>query len=52
MGWWIALAVLVLLAAMPLGVSVVYDADGPFIKVIAGFIRLKVFPAKKKKEKP
>ena len=52
MGWWIALAVLVLLAAMPLGVSVVYDADGPLIKVIAGFIRLKVFPAKKKKEKP
>ena len=52
MGWWIALAVLVLLAAMPLGVSVVYDADGPLIKVIAGFIRLKIFPAKKKKEKP
>lgn len=52
MGWWIALAVLVLLAAMPLGVSVVYDADGALIKVIAGFIRLKVFPAKKKKEKP
>ncbi len=52
MGWWIALAVLVLLAAMPLGVSVKYDADGPLIKVIAGFIRLKVFPAKKKKKKP
>lgn len=54
MGWWIALAVLVLLAAMPLGASVVYDEDGPLIKVIAGFIRLKVFPAKKKnkKEKP
>ena len=51
MGWWIALAVLVLLAAMPLGVSVVYDADGPLIKVIAGFLRLKIFPAKKKKEK-
>lgn len=51
MGWWIALAVLVLLAAMPLGVSVVYDADGPLIKVIAGFIRLKIFPAKKKKPK-
>ncbi len=52
MGWWIALAVLVLLAAMPLGVSVKYDEDGPLVKVIAGFIRLKVFPAKKKKKKP
>ncbi len=52
MGWWIALAVLVLLAAMPLGVSVKYDEDGPLVKVIAGFIRLKVFPAEKKKKKP
>lgn len=52
MGWWIALAVVVLLAAMPLGVSAQYSADGPLIKVIAGFIRLKVFPARKKKKKP
>lgn len=52
MGWWIALAVVVLLAAMPFGVSAQYNADGPLIKVIAGFIRLKVFPARKKKNKP
>lgn len=52
MGWWIALAVVVLLAAMPLGVSAQYSADGPLIKVIAGFIRLKIFPAKPKKKKP
>ncbi len=52
MGWWIVLAVLVGLAILPLGVSVVYDEDGPVVRVIAGLIRLKVFPAKKKKKKP
>ncbi len=52
MGWWIALVVLVGLAILPLGVSVVYDEDGPVVRVIAGFIRLKVFPVKKKEKKP
>ena len=54
MGWWIALAILVLLAILPLGVSVIYNEDGPLIRVIAGFIKIKVFPRKKKakKEKP
>lgn len=51
MGWWITLGVLTLLAILPLGVSVIYDEDGPLIRVIAGFLRLKVFPAKKK-DKP
>ncbi len=52
MGWWIALAVVILLAILPLGASVRYDADGPLVKVIIGFIRFRVFPAKKKKNKP
>lgn len=50
MGWWITLAVLVLLAWLPLGVSIVYSDDGVLINAIAGLIRLKVFPAKKKKK--
>ena len=54
-GWLIALAVLVLLLVIPLGVSLQYDADGAVIKVIAGLIKIKVFPTKpkeKKKKKP
>ncbi len=50
MGWWIALAVVVLLAILPLGASVIYDADGPLIKIIAGFLRIQIIPAKKKKK--
>ena len=55
MGWLIAVAVIVALAWLPLGVSARYDSDGPLVKLIAGPVRLKVYPAKKKekkKEKP
>lgn len=48
MGWLIALGVLILLAILPLGVSVIYNADGPLVRLIAGPIRIKLFPAKKK----
>ncbi len=50
-GWLIALAVIVLLAVLPLGVSVQYDADGAVIRLIAGLIKIKVFPAKSKEKK-
>lgn len=50
-GWLIALAIIVLLAILPLGVSVKYDADGPVIRVIAGFLKIKVFPTKPKEKK-
>lgn len=50
MGWLIALGILVLLAILPLGVSALYDADGPVVRVIAGPVRLTVFPLKKKKD--
>jgi hypothetical protein len=50
-GWLIALAILVLLAILPLGISVCYDAQGPVVRVIAGFLKIKVFPAKPKEEK-
>lgn len=47
-GWLIALGILILLAILPLGVSAIYNEDGPLVRVIAGPVRLKVFPLKKK----
>lgn len=54
MGWLIALGVLALIAIIPIGVSAVYDADGPRASIIAGPVRIPVFPVKgkEKKEKP
>ncbi len=51
MGWLIALGILVLLAILPLGVSVRYYDAGTLVRVIAGPIRLQVFPGKKKEPK-
>jgi len=56
MGWLIALAVIVLVAICPLGVSAQYDEDGPVVRLQAGFLRFGLIPSskdkKKKKEKP
>lgn len=54
MGWLIALGILVLLAILPLGVSVRYNSEGALVRIIAGPVRFTVFPMKKKekKEKP
>ena len=52
MGWWITLGVLILLGLIPLGASVKYNADGPLVKIIAGPVRVKVFPLPKKEKKP
>jgi len=52
MGWLIALAVLVLLAWLPLGISARYDSRGPLLRLIAGPVRIKLYPGKlKTKEK-
>lgn len=51
MGWWIALGILVLLAILPLGVTVRYDSDGVVLCILAGPIRYTLLP-KKKKDKP
>ena len=51
MGWLITLGILVLLGILPLGASVKYDADGPLVKVIAGPIRITVYPRDKKPKK-
>ena len=59
MGWYITLAALVLLAILPLGASVLYDSEGARIRIVAGPVKIQVFPMKKKakpdkpkKEKP
>lgn len=51
MGWLIALALLVLLAILPLGASVLYDEDGPRVQIVAGPLKIQVFPLKKKAKK-
>ena len=51
MGWLIALGVVVLLAVLPLGASIRYDADGLLAKVIAGPVRITVFPLPRKEKK-
>ena len=50
MGWLIALAIIVLLAILPLGVSAIYDTGGPKVRLILGPYKLILFP-KDKKEK-
>lgn len=44
MGWWITLGILFLLAILPLGARVRYDADGIRVRIILGPIRVTVFP--------
>lgn len=48
MGWLIALLILVILAWLPLGVTARYNAEGFFLKVIAGPVRIPILPKKKK----
>ena len=54
MGWWITLGILILLAILPLGVSIRYNSEGPVVKLILGPVRITIVPGKKKpkKEKP
>lgn len=51
MGWLIALAVIALLACLPLGISASYDSGGVLLKLIAGPVRLTLYPGKKKEKK-
>ena len=54
MGWYITLAILFLLAILPLGASVLYDEGGARVRIVAGPLKIQVFPLKKKpkKDKP
>ena len=51
MGWWIAFGTLFLLALLPLGVRVCYDAAGPLVKLVLGPLKLTVYPRTKKEKK-
>ena len=51
MGWLIALAVIVLLAVMPLGLRAKYDTDGARVRLFIGPLRFTVYPSKEKVEK-
>lgn len=51
MGWLIALGIVLLLAVIPVGVRIRYNAEGALVKVIAGPLKIKVFPLPKKEKK-
>lgn len=51
MGGWITLGVLALLAILPLGVRIRYDAQGSLVKLIVGPVKLTVYPRPKKEKK-
>lgn len=51
MGWLIALLILALIGFFPLGAYVRYDSRGFVVKILAGFLRITVFPLKKKSKK-
>lgn len=52
MGWLITLGVLTLLAVLPLGVSARYDAAGVLVRLIAGPVKITLFPRPHKDKKP
>ena len=52
MGWWITLGIVTLLAILPLGVRVLYDADGAVVKIVLGPVKITVFPRPAKEKKP
>ena len=52
MGWLIALGILAVLAVLPLGVSVRYDADGVVVRLIIGPVKITLYPRPKKEKKP
>lgn len=54
MGWLITLGVLALLAVLPLGISGIYDQNGPVAKLWIGPVSILIYPVRKKEktEKP
>ncbi len=51
MGWVIALAVIVLLALIPLGIRAQYNAKGTFLWLTVGILRFRLIPSKKQQPK-
>ena len=52
MGWGIFFAVVLLLAILPLGVFLCYDEDGILAKIVAGPVKITLFPRPRKEKKP
>lgn len=52
MGWIVTLGIFVLLAVLPLGIHIRYDEDGVLGKLIAGPVRILLFPRPKKEAPP
>lgn len=52
MGWWIFSGVLLVLALIPLGIRVSYDSAGFAAKILAGPVKITLFPRKKREKKP
>ena len=50
MGWLIAAGVLFLLAILPVGISALYNEDGPLVNLLIGPVKILLFPGKKKDE--
>lgn len=50
-GWLIFFGILLLLALFPIGVSARYDEDGPLVKLIAGPVKILLYPKPKKEKK-
>ena len=49
MGWWIAFAILTGLAILPLGIRIRYDAQGAYMAILAGPVRIQLLPKREKK---
>lgn len=49
MGWLIALAVVIFIGCIPLGVFFRYDSEGLLVRVVVGMLRFTVIPAPEKK---
>ena len=51
MGWLITLGIFLLLAILPVGVRLRYDSDGILVKLIAGPVKIVLYPRPKKQKK-
>ncbi len=51
MGWLISLGILALLVICPLGIGAVYDDSGLLLHLLAGPLRIPVYPTKKEKKR-
>ena len=51
MAWLIIFGILLLMSVLPLGVRVSYDAGGVLVKIVAGPVRVTVYPLSQKKKK-